>query len=245
MGFNNNGLDAFVANIKRSNFQRQRQSAAPGKTPRMLLGLNIGKNAVTPIERAKEDYLICLDRVYPYADYVSINISSPNTKNLRALQQDEALDELLGALAQRRETLTQRHGKRTPIFVKIAPDLDPSELAVLAAGLTRHGMDGVIATNTTIGRDAVKNLAHADEAGGLSGAPLLAPSNRIITQLRAALGQSYPIIGVGGIMSAADALSKIRAGADVVQIYTGLIYQGPALVAQVANLIKQSYAGMT
>ena len=239
MGFNNDGLTAFVANIKRSNLQRQRQSVALGKTPRMLLGLNIGKNAITPIDRAKEDYLICLDGVYPYADYVSINISSPNTKNLRTLQQDEALNELLGALAQRREALAQGHGKWTPIFVKIAPDLDKSQLTVLAAALTRHGMDGVIATNTTINRDAVKSLVHAFEAGGLSGAPLLAPSNHIITQLRTALGPNFPIIGVGGIMSAEDALSKIKAGADVVQIYTGLIYQGPTLVTQAANLIKK------
>jgi dihydroorotate dehydrogenase len=205
----------------------------------MLLGLNIGKNAVTPIERAKEDYLICLDGIYPYADYVSINISSPNTKNLRTLQQDEALNELLGALAQRREALAQGHGKWTPIFLKIAPDLEQSELTVLAAALTRHGMDGVIATNTTLSRNAVNGLAHADEGGGLSGAPLLAPSNRIITQLRATLGPNFPIIGVGGIMSAEDALSKIKAGADVVQIYTGLIYQGPTLVTQAANLIKK------
>ncbi|WP_114970242.1 quinone-dependent dihydroorotate dehydrogenase [Rhodoferax ferrireducens] len=241
LGFNNEGLDAFVANVKRSALYRQRQSAAATKTPPpMLLGLNIGKNAATPIENATDDYLACLDGVYPYADYVTINISSPNTKNLRALQSDEALDGLLGAIAQRRETLATQHGKRTPIFVKIAPDLDEAQVGVIAATLKRHGMDGVIATNTTLSRDAVKGQAHAEETGGLSGAPVLAMSNRIITQLRAALGTGYPIIGVGGVMSAEDAVSKIKAGADVVQIYTGLIYKGPDLVKQAAMLIKNT-----
>jgi dihydroorotate dehydrogenase len=240
LGFNNEGLDAFIANVKRSALYRQRQNPATTKTPPMLLGLNIGKNAATPIENATDDYLACLDGVYPYADYVTINISSPNTKNLRALQSDEALDGLLSAIAQRREALAAQHGKRTPIFVKIAPDLDEAQVAVIAATLKRHGMDGVIATNTTLSRDAVKGLAHAEETGGLSGAPVLAMSNRIITQLRAALGKGYPIIGVGGVMSAADAVSKIKAGADVVQIYTGLIYKGPDLVKQAATLIKNS-----
>lgn len=206
----------------------------------MLLGLNIGKNAATPIERATDDYLACLDAVYPYADYVAVNISSPNTKNLRALQSDDALDSLLGAVAQRRQTLAAQHGKQTPIFVKIAPDLDAGQVAVIAATLTRHGMDGVIATNTTLSREAVQGLAHADEAGGLSGAPVLAMSNRVIAQLRSALGPSFPIIGVGGVMSAKDAVSKIKAGADLVQIYTGLIYRGPDLVKQAAALIKSS-----
>jgi dihydroorotate dehydrogenase len=241
LGFNNEGLDAFVANVKRSALYRQRQSGAATKTPPMLLGLNIGKNAATPIENATDDYLAGLDGVYPYADYVTINISSPNTKNLRALQSDDALDGLLGAIAQRRETLATQHGKRTPIFVKIAPDLDEAQVGVIAATLKRHGMDGVIATNTTLSRDAVKGLAHAEETGGLSGAPVLAMSNRIITQLRAALGKGYPIIGVGGVMSAEDAVSKIKAGADVVQIYTGLIYKGPDLVKQAATLIKNTF----
>ncbi len=240
LGFNNEGLDAFVANVKRSALYRQRQNPTTTKAPPMLLGLNIGKNAATPIERATDDYLIGLDGVYPYADYVTINISSPNTKNLRALQSDEALDGLLGAIAERREALAAQHGKRTPIFVKIAPDLDEAQVGVIAATLKRHGMDGVIATNTTLSRDAVKGMAHAEEAGGLSGAPVLAMSNRIITQLRATLGKGYPIIGVGGILSAADAVSKIKAGADVVQIYTGLIYKGPALVKQAATLIKNT-----
>jgi dihydroorotate dehydrogenase len=244
LGFNNEGLEAFIANVKRSALYRQRQNATatkPAKASPMLLGLNIGKNAATPIERAIDDYLACLDGVYPYADYVTINISSPNTKNLRALQSDEALDGLLGAIAERREALTTQHGKRTPLFVKIAPDLDEAQVGLIAATLQRHGMDGVIATNTTLSRDAVRGQAHADETGGLSGAPVLAMSNRVITQLRTALGKGFPIIGVGGVMSAEDAVSKIRAGADVVQIYTGLIYRGPALVKQAATLIKNTF----
>jgi len=240
-GFNNEGLASFMANVKNSAFYRQRQNPTlPREQRPLLLGLNIGKNAATPIERATEDYLTCLDGVYPYADYVAVNISSPNTRNLRSLQSDEALDSLLGAIAHRRQALAAQHGKQTPIFVKIAPDLDASQVDVIAATLRRHGMDGVIATNTTLSRDAVKGLAHADETGGLSGAPVLAMSNRVIGQLRAALGPGFPIIGVGGVMSADDAVSKIRAGADLVQIYTGLIYHGPKLVKQAAALIKTS-----
>jgi dihydroorotate dehydrogenase len=239
LGFNNEGLAAFVANVSRSAHHRRAANAA-GQPPAMLLGLNIGKNAATPIERATDDYLLGLSGVYPYADYVTVNISSPNTKNLRALQTDEALDALLGALAERREALTQQHGKRRPLFVKIAPDLEPDQVLAIAATLQRHGMDGVIATNTTLARDAVQGLPHATEAGGLSGAPVLQASNRVISQLRAALAPGFPIIGVGGIMSGADAVSKIRAGADVVQLYTGLIYHGPALVGQAAHQIKNS-----
>ena len=230
LGFNNEGLDAFIRNVKLS------QTRAQGKP--MLLGLNIGKNAVTPIEEATSDYLICLEGVYPHADYVTVNISSPNTKNLRALQSDEALDGLLSAISERREQLAAQHQRRVPIFVKIAPDLDESQVALIAATLKRNGMDGVIATNTTISRDAVKGMAHAEETGGLSGSPVLEASNRVIAQLRAELGSGYPIIGVGGILSAEDAVSKIRAGADVVQIYTGLIYKGPELVTQAAQAIK-------
>lgn len=237
LGFNNDGLEAFIANVQKSAVRQQTGSSPQG---RLLLGLNIGKNAATPIENAVDDYLICLDGVYPHADYVTVNISSPNTKNLRALQSDEALDALLGQIAERRETLATQHGKRVPIFVKIAPDLDDAQIDVIAATLKRHAMDGVVATNTTLSRDAVKGLRHAEEAGGLSGAPVLAASNRVISQLRAALGKGFPIIGVGGIMSGADAVSKIQAGADVVQIYTGLIYQGPGLVAEAANSIKKS-----
>jgi dihydroorotate dehydrogenase len=228
LGFNNEGLDAFVANVQRARF---RQNGG-------VLGLNIGKNAATPIEQATDDYLKGLEGVYPHADYVTVNISSPNTKNLRALQSDEALDALLSALAARREQLAQAQGRRVPLFVKIAPDLDENQVGVVAATLLRHGMDGVIATNTTLSRDAVKGLPHAEEAGGLSGAPVLQASNSVIRQLRAALGPTYPIIGVGGVMSAADAVSKLDAGANLVQIYTGLIYQGPALVRDAALALK-------
>ena len=234
LGFNNDGLDAFISNVQKSTVRRQSV-----KNP-LLLGLNIGKNAATPIENAVNDYLIGLSGVYPHADYVSVNISSPNTKNLRALQSNEALDALLGQLAERRESLATQHGKRVPIFVKIAPDLDAAQVEVIAATIKRCGMDGVVATNTTLSRDAVQGLPHAIEPGGLSGAPLLAASNRVISQLRAALGKGFPIIGVGGIMSGADAVSKITAGADVVQIYSGLIYHGPELVRQAALAVKNS-----
>jgi dihydroorotate dehydrogenase len=228
LGFNNDGLEAFIANVKRSSFR------AKGR----ILGLNIGKNAATPIERAADDYLVCLEGVYPHADYVTVNISSPNTSNLRSLQGDQALDDLLGALDARRDELASQHGRRVPIFVKIAPDLDQSQVDAIAAALTRHDMDGVVATNTTISREAVKGLRHSEEAGGLSGAPVLQASNRVIRQLRAALGKDFPIVGVGGIMSAQDAVSKVEAGADVVQVYTGLIYRGPDLVSEAAQAIK-------
>jgi dihydroorotate dehydrogenase len=234
LGFNNEGLDAFVANVQRARF-RSKGSRTP-----MLLGLNIGKNAATPIERAVDDYAACLDGVYPHADYVTINISSPNTANLRTLQSDEALDALLGALAERRAALTVQYaGRRVPLFVKIAPDLDEAQVAVIASTLRRHGMDGVIGTNTTLARDAVAGLAHAEEAGGLSGAPVREASNRVVGQLRAALGHDFPIIGVGGVLSGADARAKRAAGADVVQIYTGLIYRGPALVREAALALKR------
>ena len=236
LGFNNDGLDAFIANVRKS---KLRQNPKAGG---MLLGLNIGKNAATPIERATDDYLVCLAGVYRHADYVTVNISSPNTKNLRALQSDEALDQLLGALAARRAELAQQHGAYKPVFVKIAPDLDGAQVAVIADTLKRHGMDGVVATNTTLSREAVKGLKHAEEAGGLSGAPVLEASNAVIRQLRARLGRDYPIIGVGGILSGADALSKIAAGADVVQIYSGMIYKGPGLVTEVARALQSGKA---
>ncbi|MGQ3002194.1 MAG: quinone-dependent dihydroorotate dehydrogenase [Hydrogenophaga sp.] len=241
LGFNNEGLDAFIANVKQARFRQQK-----GVSP-MLLGLNIGKNASTPIERAIDDYLICLDGVYPHADYVTVNISSPNTQNLRSLQSDEALDALLGAVAERRELLAQRHGRRIPVFVKIAPDLDETQVEIIATTLMRYGADsdgvatsafGVIATNTTLSREAVAGQPHAQETGGLSGAPVLQASNRVIRQLRACLGKSFPIVGVGGVMSADDAVSKIQSGANIVQIYTGLIYQGPSLVWESARAIQ-------
>ncbi|MGY4828727.1 quinone-dependent dihydroorotate dehydrogenase [Sphaerotilaceae bacterium SBD11-9] len=228
LGFNNEGLDAFIANVKRSRF---RQSGG-------ILGLNIGKNAATPIERAVDDYLACLDGVYPHADYVTVNISSPNTKNLRELQSDQALDALLSAVQERKTQLAKTHGRQVPVFVKIAPDLDETQVAVIAATIQKSGIDGVIATNTTIARDAVKHLPHGEEVGGLSGAPVLEASNRVIRQLRTALGKGFPIIGVGGVLSGADAKSKLAAGADLVQLYTGFIYKGPGLVTEAARALK-------
>ena len=231
LGFNNEGLAAFIANVRRAKAFR----AGGG-----ILGLNIGKNAATPIDNAASDYLLALDGVYPFADYVAVNISSPNTKNLRALQSDEALDALLGALQRRRKKLAAKHRRTVPMFVKIAPDLDEQQVKVIAATLRHNGIDGVIATNTTIARAAVQGLKHADEAGGLSGRPVFEPSNRVIAALRAELGAGYPIIGVGGVMSGADAVAKLAAGADLVQIYTGLIYKGPALVTEAAKAIKSN-----
>jgi dihydroorotate dehydrogenase len=233
LGFNNEGLDAFVRNVQESKFRRA------GK----ILGLNIGKNALTPIERAADDYLIALAGVYPHADYVTINISSPNTQNLRALQSDDALEALLSALNMRRQQLAEQYGRRVPIFVKIAPDLDEVQIQFIANALVKHEMDGVIATNTTLSREAVQGMLHAGEVGGLSGTPVLQASNRVITLLRAKLdvayGPGYPIIGVGGIVSAEDALSKIDAGANAVQIYTGLIYKGSRLVTECAQALSR------
>ena len=227
MGFNNQGLEAFIENVKQSQY---RKSGG-------VLGLNIGKNADTPIERAVDDYLIGLAGVYPHADYVTVNISSPNTKNLRELQSGDALDQLLGAIAQKREQLAQQHGKHVPIAVKIAPDVDTDQIAAITEALTRHQMDGVIATNTTIARDSVQGLPHAQEAGGLSGAPVHELSLKVIEQLRRRLGPAYPIIGVGGILSGKAAKEKIDAGANVVQLYTGLIYRGPALIGECVKAI--------
>ena len=244
LGFNNEGLAAFVQNVQKARCRQQAGS--------MLLGLNIGKNASTPIEQAADDYLTCLDGVYPYADYVTVNISSPNTQNLRSLQSDEALEALLLALSERRRALAQVHQRRVPLFIKIAPDLDTDQIDLLAKTLRRLCMTGdqvndhawgLIATNTTLSREAVQGLPHASETGGLSGAPVLEKSNAVIRQLRAALGKNFPIIGVGGILSGADAVSKIEAGADVVQIYSGLIYKGPALVTEVASALQQMKAG--
>ena len=235
MGFNNDGLDAFVRNVKNSRFHSNKST--PVAHQRMILGLNIGKNAATPIERATDDYLTCLAGVYPHADYVTVNISSPNTKNLRDLQSDDALAALLSALKLRQAELAQQHGKHVPLFLKIAPDLNESQVQAIATALLQRGIEGVIATNTTLSREAVKGLPNGDEAGGLSGAPVRDASNRVIRQLRAALGPGFPIIGVGGILSGADAAAKIESGADVVQIYTGLIYRGPGLVGDVARAL--------
>ena len=236
LGFNNEGLDAFVRNVKNSRFHSA--SRLPDQRERMILGLNIGKNAATPIERATDDYLIGLAGVYPYADYVTVNISSPNTKNLRELQSEAALDALLSALKSRQGELAAEHGRQVPLFLKIAPDLDESQVQAIADALRRNGIEGVIATNTTLSREAVQGLPHADEAGGLSGAPVLAASNRVIRLLRATLAAGFPIIGVGGVLSGADAIGKLDAGADVVQVYTGLIYRGPALAGECARAMR-------
>ena len=233
LGFNNDGLEAFLANVRQARFRLHGG----------IVGLNIGKNAATPVERAADDYLACLAGVYPHADYVTVNVSSPNTKNLRDLQGQRQLDALLAALRSRRDELADEHGRRVPLFVKIAPDLDPAQIDRIAGTLLEHAIDGVVATNTTVARDGVVGTRHAEEAGGLSGAPLAAAANRVIAQLRAALGDAFPIIGVGGVVSAADALAKRDAGADVVQLYTGLIYRGPALIVDAARALRGQRAG--
>ena len=225
MGFNNLGLDAFVANV-----QRRRSD--------VVLGLNIGKNAATPIERATDDYLEGLRRTWPHADYVTVNISSPNTKNLRQLQGGDELGAMLAALGAERATLARSTRREVPMLVKIAPDLDDAQIEAIARVLVEHSVDGVIATNTTVSREAVRGLRHADEAGGLSGAPVFDASNRVIRALRALLPSRYPIVGVGGVMSGADARAKLDAGADLVQLYTGLIYRGPALVGDCARALR-------
>jgi len=230
MGFNNQGLEQFIDNVKRSRYRD-----AGG-----ILGLNIGKNADTPIERAVDDYLIGLAGVYAHADYVTINISSPNTKNLRTLQSEQALDDLLKAIDIKRDELAQTHNKRVPIALKIAPDVDPEQIDIISQALVRHHMDGVIATNTTIERDQVAGLPHANEAGGLSGAPVHELSLRVITALRQKLGANYPIIGVGGVLSGRQAKEKIDAGANAIQLYTGLIYQGPALIGECVQALTEA-----
>jgi dihydroorotate dehydrogenase len=229
LGFNNQGLDTFLANVQRSTWRTQGG----------IIGLNIGKNADTPIERAADDYLLGLVGVYPHADYITVNISSPNTKNLRALQGEHELDELLSQLAHRSQELAAQYQRRVPLAVKIAPDLTEEQIDIIAEVLPRHGIDGVIATNTTTARDAVLGMAHAEEAGGLSGAPLHARSLEVIAQLRKKLGPDFAIIGVGGIVSGQHAAEKISAGANAVQLYTGLIYKGPALVAECVRQIAK------
>jgi dihydroorotate dehydrogenase len=227
LGFNNEGLERFVANARRARY--------PG-----VLGLNIGKNATTPIGAALDDYRLGLNAVYPYAGYVTINISSPNTKDLRSLQHDEELRALLSALADERVRLAQVHGRRVPLVVKIAPDLADEQIVRIADALVAHGIDAVIATNTTTARDAVAGLPHATEAGGLSGAPLFARSTQVVRLLAAHLQGALPIIGVGGILSGSDAVEKIRAGATLVQLYTGLVYRGPALVGECRQALARA-----
>ncbi|AZP11080.1 quinone-dependent dihydroorotate dehydrogenase [Undibacterium parvum] len=231
MGFNNGGVDAFVANVQASRFYQDKQG---------VLGLNIGKNADTPIERAAEDYLHCLQKVYPYASYVTVNISSPNTKNLRQLQGADELDALLSQLKDAQQRLADQHKRYVPITLKIAPDIDSEQIKNIADALLRHKIDGVIATNTTITRDAVKGLHHGEEPGGLSGEPVFELSNKVIRALKSELGDALPIIGVGGIFSGADAATKMQAGAALVQVYSGLIYRGPALVKECATALRKS-----
>ena len=230
MGFNNDGVDACVARVRRSQFW---QSGG-------VLGLNIGKNASTPIEEASRDYILAMEAVYEISTYITVNISSPNTKNLRALQGEEMLRELLGSLDEARKRLSDRYGVRKPLFLKIAPDLDHSDINLIADLLLEFGIDAVIATNTTISRDAVKGMEFGEEAGGLSGAPVRNASNIVIKALKARLGDQLPIIGVGGIMSGADAREKIMAGASLVQLYSGLIYRGPDLVKECATALRQA-----
>ncbi len=226
MGFNNDGVDTLIANVKHANFKG-------------ILGINIGKNAATPIEKAADDYLICLRKVYAHADYITVNISSPNTKNLRQLQGGDELDALLAQLKAEQEKLAQQQGRYVPLALKIAPDLDREQIKQIAALLMRHRIDGVIATNTTLSREGVENLQHGNEAGGLSGAPVRDKSTAVIKALAAELKGALPIIGAGGILHSADAVEKIQAGASLVQIYSGLIYRGPALVAECANAIRE------
>jgi len=229
MGFNNDGVDACVTRVRRSKFW---QSGG-------VLGMNIGKNASTPIEEASRDYVLAMEAVYEIATYITVNISSPNTQNLRALQGEEMLRELLGSLDEARKRLCDRHGVRKPLFLKIAPDLDHGDINLIADLLLEFGIDAVIATNTTISRDAVKGMEFGEEAGGLSGAPVRNASNIVIKALKTRLGNQLPIIGVGGIMSGADAREKIMAGASLVQLYSGLIYRGPDLVNECATALRQ------
>ena len=228
MGFNNDGVEAMLANVKASQFAQRGG----------ILGINIGKNFDTPIEKAADDYLTCLDRVYTAASYIAVNISSPNTKNLRELQNDAALDDLLGRLKAEHQRLADQHGKYVPLALKIAPDLDDEQIQAIANLLRQHRIDAVIATNTTLARDAVAGLPHAEETGGLSGRPLLESSTAVQRKLAAALAGEVPIIGVGGIMKGADAVAKIEAGAQLVQLYTGFIYRGPDLVGECAAALR-------
>ncbi|WDS36176.1 quinone-dependent dihydroorotate dehydrogenase [Pseudoxanthomonas sp.] len=227
LGFNNDGVDVLVRNV-----QRARRSGG-------LLGINIGKNKDTPNESAADDYLFCLERVYPLADYITVNISSPNTAGLRELQEEQALRQLIGTLREAQEALGAKHGKRVPMLVKVAPDLSDADIDAVCRVLTDLSVDGVIATNTTIDRGLVQAHPHAGQAGGLSGAPLLAQSTMVLRRMRARLPDNIPIIGVGGITSGADAVAKMSAGAALTQVYSGLVYQGPSLVYDCVEAIRR------
>ena len=225
MGFNNGGLDTLIANVRSAKYQG-------------VLGINIGKNFDTPIERAADDYVTCLNRVYPYATYVTVNISSPNTKNLRQLQGGDELDALLGKLKDAQAKLADRHSRYTPLALKIAPDLDETQLTVICDALRWHRIDAVIATNTTIARDGIAGHPLEHETGGLSGGPLLHRSTEVVAELARKLKGEIPIIGVGGILCGEDACAKLDAGASLVQIYSGLIYRGPQLVADAVHACR-------
>mgnify|MGYP003703803767 FL=1 len=229
MGFNNDGVEACVARVRRSRYWQDGG----------VLGLNIGKNASTPIEEAASDYVLGMEAVYEIASYITVNISSPNTQNLRALQGEEMLRSLLIRLDDARKQLSDRFGVRKPLFLKIAPDLDQQDINLIADLLVEFGIDAVIATNTTITRDAVQELEHGQETGGLSGAPVRNASNIVIKALKTRLDNQLPIIGVGGILSGADAREKIMLGASLVQLYSGLIYRGPDLVNECAKALRQ------
>ncbi|EJO93480.1 dihydroorotate dehydrogenase 2 [Ectopseudomonas mendocina DLHK] len=224
MGFNNLGVDHLLERVEAAKYQG-------------VLGINIGKNFDTPVERAVDDYLTCLDKVYAHASYVTVNVSSPNTPGLRSLQFGDSLKELLEALRRRQEDLAQEHGKRVPLAIKIAPDMSDEETALVASALLGADMDAVIATNTTLSREGVEGLAHADEAGGLSGAPVRDKSTHIVKVLAGELGGRLPIIAVGGITEGRHAAEKIAAGASLVQIYSGFIYKGPALIREAVDAI--------
>jgi dihydroorotate dehydrogenase len=225
MGFNNVGVEQLLRNVEKSSY-------------RGVLGINIGKNADTPIERAADDYLACLDAVYDRASYVAVNVSSPNTKNLRDLQSKEKLDDLLAAVMARRDALAARTGRVKPLAVKIAPDLDDEQIGAIAELALKHRIDGLIATNTTIGRTGVEGHARAQEAGGLSGRPLFGISTAVLRKLTGLLAGRIPLIGVGGILAGADAKAKVDAGASLVQIYTGFIYRGPDLIAEARRALR-------
>ena len=229
MGFNNDGVQACVSRVRQSTFWQHGG----------VLGLNIGKNAVTPIEDAASDYITAMEAVYEIATYITVNISSPNTQNLRALQGEDMLRSLLSNLDDARKRLSDRYGVRKPLFLKIAPDLDQNDIHLIADLLMEFNIDAVIATNTTISREAVTGMQYGEEVGGLSGAPVRIPSNIVIGALKARLGEQLPIIGVGGILSGADAREKIMAGASLVQLYSGLIYKGPDLVSECAKALRQ------
>ena len=230
LGFNNKGVDYLVQQASKRRFKG-------------ILGINIGKNFDTPNDKAVDDYVLCLDKVYPHADYITINISSPNTKNLRDLQGEAELDQLLGSINRKRLDLADSTGRRVPVALKVAPDLENDALPAIAETVSRHQMDAVIATNTTISREEVKGMKHAEETGGLSGAPLKAKADAVLGALRKLLPAEIALIGVGGITSGQDAVDKLDLGADLVQFYTGMVYRGPDLLKECLQAIANRQAG--